>query len=391
MPELQGIQKGGLKLLKKTMMYGEGKGRQHLRDYIINKRASEGLEDIPDDLFANRPRHEMSEDERRNMMERRKRNKEAAERSRKKKKVEFEKLQGENDQLNQDKCELVAMVQKLKGDCDNLTSENDLMRTSLEHLKRWIGKRSWELGLTRYAPEKGGVSDKEIISLTDAHAHQLANESEGGGGVTEHRVAESGHPPSSSSPKRRRLSGGGGQPSPRPQLQSPWSVEPVRGKGTHAASGANTSSGPPPVPQAGAHLAEKQPVILAKKVIYLPKDTVVVLGGGAEKGAIVAREPECRPLRKPSPQIGVEPPEARSLETSRMIGGMAGLDLPHTPPPTTAATAPAATVARDEQVKGGVLDTSGMDPAKATAIESLLKLGCKIQLPDIIQGRNGDL
>ena len=128
--------------------------REMLREQIRSKRASEGLSEIPDDLIAKKPRHDLSAEEQDRLQERRKRNKQAVEKSRKKKKEEFEKLQNENDQLNQDKCELVAMVDKLKQDLQGLLEENRGLRTNSNHLKHWTGKHAAEFGLNKHLEKK---------------------------------------------------------------------------------------------------------------------------------------------------------------------------------------------------------------------------------------------
>lgn len=139
---------------KAKTMGDVGPPKDLLRERIKNKRANEGLEDIPpEQLFPKRPRYNLSPEEKDRLSERRKRNKEAAEKSRKKKKEEFEKLQSENDQLAQDKCEMAAMIETLKKDVQKLVKENTELRTSSEGLKRWVAKRAHQLGLVEKAPE----------------------------------------------------------------------------------------------------------------------------------------------------------------------------------------------------------------------------------------------
>ncbi|KAL8588972.1 hypothetical protein ACOMHN_065754 [Nucella lapillus] len=118
------------------------------------KRLCDGHVDIPADLYAKRPRYETSGDETDRQCERRQKNKEAAEKSRRKKKEEFAKMQTENDQLQQDKCQLVAEIEKLKDVLTKASKENGTLHSNIDHLKRWIGKHAKDLGLGRHVQKK---------------------------------------------------------------------------------------------------------------------------------------------------------------------------------------------------------------------------------------------
>lgn len=130
-------------------------GKEALKQQVGEKRAREELADIPDDFCTKRPRHEMTSDvDARRQDERRQKNKEAAEKSRRKKKEEFSKLQTENDQLQQDKCQLVASIGKLKDQLNKASKENGSLRTNIDHLKRWIGKHAKDLGLGKHLQKR---------------------------------------------------------------------------------------------------------------------------------------------------------------------------------------------------------------------------------------------
>lgn len=161
-----------------------GPPKDLLRERIKNKRAHEGLEDIPpEELFQKKPKYDLSDEEKGKLSERRKRNKEAAEKSRKKKKDEFEKLQSENDQLAQDKCEMAAMIEQLKKELQKVLKENSEVRGNLDGLKRWIGKRVHMLGLVDKHPgtsksETGAAeaSGKSVLTRGDPSLRSAVGE-----------------------------------------------------------------------------------------------------------------------------------------------------------------------------------------------------------------------
>ncbi|XP_076448791.1 uncharacterized protein LOC143285416 [Babylonia areolata] len=133
------------------------------------KRISE--DEIRSDLFTKRARYEMTDSQvdPARLNERRQKNKEAAEKSRKKKKELFAKLLTENDQLQQDKCQLVAMIEKLKADLNKLTKENGGLRYNIDHLKRWIGKHAKDLGLGKHLQKRQQADGKKrLAKATDS-------------------------------------------------------------------------------------------------------------------------------------------------------------------------------------------------------------------------------
>ncbi|XP_076459918.1 uncharacterized protein LOC143293015 [Babylonia areolata] len=406
-------------------MFGDGK--ECLRSYIKSKRASEGLEEIPEDLFAKKPRHEMTEHEMKSMLERRKRNKEAAERSRKKKKVEFEKLQSENDQLNQEKCELVAMVQKLREDVYGAVKENELLRKTNEQLKRWIGKRSFEFGLTKYIPsdDQSKVFPAEAVSTILTSGNPFLNASDNvTGTISRDKVTMDQVPPKPSSPPREQRADRP-QPSARPKLQTPWLVDsvvketPTPDKVISSSQrsvqlsgiqpvvmstprtvqlGENqpmvvTSSPPrtvqlvenPPMvvtssPQCTVQLGESQPMVVSSgpPVVYVPKDAIIVRQDSPVGGVVKTGTMEPRVVV--SPKLAVEPPEMLKADMPRVSGSSSAVlhgSAKNDPPASS--NHGKETWASETHGDDAI---AGMDPATATAIESLLKLGYKIKLPN---------
>ena len=85
----------------------------------------------------------------------------------------------ENDQLNLEKGELEAVVNKLKQDLQELLEQNKSLRVSSDHLKRWIGKHASDLGLVKFSSKEDaqrehggrGFSNDSPLSRGDPSLH----------------------------------------------------------------------------------------------------------------------------------------------------------------------------------------------------------------------------
>nr|KAG5713575.1 hypothetical protein BaRGS_024623 [Batillaria attramentaria] len=272
-----------------TGMAGDGVNDK-LRDKIKAKRAHDGLDEIPDDLFAKKPRSELTEEERQRLFERRQRNKEAAEKSRKKKKEEFEKLQQENDQLLQDKCELAAMITKQKQDIDTITLDNVKLRSKLDTLLRWIASRSKEFGL-----EKHRTKEREQEKVLNEHD---SSDPIMRGDPTLQLSFSQKAPvpliaatPAKQPPAREEASKMMGI-SPRP-LQTPWLVEQTTQEVGKKSAGEEDDVMIIDDEQV-VHVEIPAQVTEEQQILYLPKDTVLIVQNesGDQITAVTAPEPE---------------------------------------------------------------------------------------------------
>lgn len=251
-----------------------------LRCKLIAKRVLEGQE-IPEDLFAKKPRYSMSDEEVKRSEERRRRNKEAAEKSRRKKKEEFEKLQQENDQLNQDKCELAAMIAKQKTDIDALNVKNFKLKQQVEQLCRYMATRAKEFGLDKHM----GKQQQSVIIDHDSSHPILRDDRD----PTLHHRAVKPRRVSEDGLARRSPDSFAGSPPPSQehrmlmrvttkQLQTPWLVEQA------------ATTKPVEVKEEQPHddqdvmivdAEEEQQMVVEEHILYLPKDTVLFVQDGS--------------------------------------------------------------------------------------------------------------
>ncbi|KAK7113163.1 uncharacterized protein [Littorina saxatilis] len=432
-------------------------GKEMLRERIRNKRASEGLNDIPqEELFAKKPRYELSSEEKEKLSERRIRNKEAAEKSRKKKKEEFEKLQMENEQLAQDKCELAAMIEQLKGDLHKFSTENRTLRQQTDSLKRWIGKRADSLGLVKHgkdgrekrtdksvlrgdpsmhaaAVSNGHMTRRELPS-PDSHMsrqelpapapdiHMTLTRPDSPASST-HSASPPPHSASEFQPVGIKTS------TKRHTLQTPWLVEtPDDTSGQHQDKDDVIFTGMTP-PQS----PDRHEVVTAQvqgqgqalqvgedqQVLYLPKDAYFIVQG--EDGSQILT-PVMQHVAMATPQLVVGAPLVQSvpLGVTQVATPAVSSVAPSIMSPAVTSVAPPVAIASTPQleaedlsvrtgsvvteplgdvryaktaadntdqvkvkVAGGAEKTTVKDPSVVTAIESLLKLGFKIESPRV--------
>ena len=294
------------------------------------------------------------------------------------------------------------MVEKLKDDNHELTKENHVLRAQNDQLKRWIGKRAKELGLDKHVQREDGHKkmaelqhssgsplirgDPSLPSVT-ANEELMADSKSTGGAESPKSLS----PPPPSSPD-------GFQPVgirttlPRPQLQTPWLVEqPADEKGQcPKVDGAVEEVALPGTAEqhmvTGLLTAPQRQVAEEQQIVYLPKDTILIVQGQEGQQPIMTAAPALQEVIVGTPQMQeviVGTPQMQVVEVSGNIGSsMVALRGD-----AKEAKMPAAEIAKSiantgkENVSPDT--TPSCEPSEATAVESLLKLGYKIEKPQL--------
>ena len=314
------------------------------------------------------------------------------------------------------------MVEKLKDDNHELTKENHMLRTQNDQLKRWIGKRAKELGLSKHVQREDGhkkmaelrhISGSPLIrgdpSLHNVTANEeLMADSKSTGGA---ESPKSLSPPPPSSPD-------GFQPVgirttlPRPQLQTPWLVEqPAVEKGQcPKVDGAVEEVALPGTAEqhmmAGLLTAPQLQVAEEQQIVYLPKDTILIVQGQDGQQPIMTAAPALQEVIVGTPQtqaVIVETPQTQEVivgtpQTQEVIvgtpqmqvvevSGNIGSSMVALRGDAKEAKTPAAEIAKSVANAGkenvSPDTTPSCEPSEATAVESLLKLGYKIEKPQL--------
>ena len=324
------------------------------------------------------------------------------------------------------------MVEKLKGDKHELVKENHVLRTQNDQLKRWIGKRANELGLGKHVQREDGhkkmaelrhSSGSPLIrgdpSLHSATANEeLMADSKSTGGA---ESLKSLSPPPPSSPD-------GFQPVgirttlPRPQLQTPWLVEqPADEKGQcpkvdGAVEEMALSGTAEQLMMTGLLKAPQLQVAEEQQIVYIPKDTILIVQGQDGQQPIMTAAPALQEVIVGTPQtqaVIVETPQTQEVivgtpqtqeaivgtpQTQEVIvgtpqmqvvevSGSIGSSMVALRGDAKEANMPAAEIAKSVANTGkenvSPDTTPACEPSEATAVESLLKLGYKIEKPQL--------
>ncbi|XP_076451595.1 uncharacterized protein LOC143287471 [Babylonia areolata] len=320
------------------------------------------------------------------------------------------------------------MVQKLQENIYGAVKANELLRKNNECLKRWIGKRSLELGLTKHIPSDGQKKVSPAEAAADDMPHSLLtrgsppppphNADSGIGTTRGGEVTTDQRRPKAGSPPPREQTADRPQLLPQSALQSPWVVDsvvreetktpervkdtltpervketpnPERVKDKPTPERVNEARAPTPdqfilSPQrTAAQLAGTQPVVMASgpPVVYVPKDAIIVVQGDSRTGGTV-RAGTLDPRLLVSPQPAAGPPEVLKADMPGTLSGSSSSSsaLLHGDVKNHRAASPGRgeeTTAANPHRNEGV---ASMDPATVTAIQSLLKLGYSIKVPD---------
>ena len=324
------------------------------------------------------------------------------------------------------------MVEKLKDDNHELTKENHVLRAQNDQLKRWIGKRAKELGLDKHVQREDGHKkmaelqhssgsplirgDPSLPSVT-ANEELMADSKSTGGAESPKSLS----PPPPSSPD-------GFQPVgirttlPRPQLQTPWLVEqPADEKGQcPEVDGAVEEVALPGTAEqhmvTGLLTAPQRQVAEEQQIVYLPKDTILIVQGQEGQQPIMTAAPALQEVIVGTPQtqaVIVETPQTQEVivgtpqmqevivgtpQTQEVIVGTPQMQVVEVSGNISSsmvalrgdakeAKMPAAEIAKSVANTGkenvSPDTTPSCEPSEATAVESLLKLGYKIEKPQL--------
>ena len=294
------------------------------------------------------------------------------------------------------------MVEKLKDDNHELTKENHVLRAQNDQLKRWIGKRAKELGLDKHVQREDG--HKKMAELQHSSGSPLIRGDPSLHSVTanEELMADSKSTGGAESPKSLSspppTSPDGFQPVgirttlPRPQLQTPWLVEqPADEKGQcPKVDGAVEEVALPGTAEqhmvTGLLTAPQRQVAEEQQIVYLPKDTILIVQGQEGQQPIMTAAPALQEVIVGTPQMQeviVGTPQMQVVEVSGNIGSsMVALRGD-----AKEAKMPAAEIAKSVANTGkenvSPDTTPSCESSEAIAVESLLKLGYKIENPQL--------
>ena len=367
----------------------------------------------------------------------------------------------ENDQLQQDKCELVGIIETLKSDLKKVAKENSGLRFNNDQLKRWIGKRAHELGLGNYIhkrPTRGkrdnghsersvlradpslhSVSEPPALDVSEVQQPRSRSPLTSPGSPTQNppSTRSPARAPTSPSPKELALASANlkSPPAPssprsllrtpsapqsptpaeesvsmaslpkeadapattfdfqpvgirtayiRPQLHTPWLVEQPSIEKASKEGEAHMSMTVEAQQLPVVGLPEGQTMLSAEgqQVLYIPQNTyLVVQGDGGQQ--VLTTSSELPPVLvapqqeviAAAPEVGKEPVEVDS-----------GVQLSH----GDVGDKHEAAAEQDMDTSPTQVDvtTQGAaiaQPSMATAISSLLKLGCRIEMPGGLQ------
>lgn len=294
------------------------------------------------------------------------------------------------------------MVEKLKDDNHELTKENHVLRAQNDQLKRWIGKRAKELGLDKRVQREAG--HKKMAALQHSSGSPLirGDPSLHSDTANEELMADSKSTGGAESPKSLSspppTSPDGFQPVgirttlPRPQLQTPWLVEqPADEKGQcPKVDGAVEEVALPGTAEqhmvTGLLTAPQRQVAEEQQIFYLPKDTILIVQGQEGQQPIMTAAPALQEVIVGTPQMQeviVGTPQMQVVEVSGNIGSsMVALRGD-----AKEAKMPAAEIAKSVANTGkenvSPDTTPSCESSEAIAVESLLKLGYKIENPQL--------
>ena len=294
------------------------------------------------------------------------------------------------------------MVEKLKKDNHELTKENHVLRAQNDQLKRWIGKRAKELGLDKRVQREAG--HKKMAALQHSSGSPLirGDPSLHSDTANEELMADSKSTGGAESPKSLSspppTSPDGFQPVgirttlPRPQLQTPWLVEqPADEKGQcPKVDGAVEEVALPGTAEqhmvTGLLTAPQRQVAEEQQIFYLPKDTILIVQGQEGQQPIMTAAPALQEVIVGTPQMQeviVGTPQMQVVEVSGNIGSsMVALRGD-----AKEAKMPAAEIAKSVANTGkenvSPDTTPSCESSEAIAVESLLKLGYKIENPQL--------
>lgn len=137
----------------------------------------------------------------------------------------------ENDQLNQDKCELTAMIAQLKEELGEMQEKNKTLNFTLDNLKRWVAKRAEELHLDKYQnkewEDRPGASKSSSPIKRSQSPLLLGDPSLHSSAVTERTTSPLSalSLPEVTTPTKKIFFTPKPAQSPRQILSSPWVVE----------------------------------------------------------------------------------------------------------------------------------------------------------------------
>ena len=277
-----------------------------------------------------------------------------------------------------------------------------MLRAQNDQLKRWIGKRAKELGLDKRVQREAG--HKKMAALQHSSGSPLirGDPSLHSDTANEELMADSKSTGGAESPKSLSspppTSPDGFQPVgirttlPRPQLQTPWLVEqPADEKGQcPKVDGAVEEVALPGTAEqhmvTGLLTAPQRQVAEEQQIFYLPKDTILIVQGQEGQQPIMTAAPALQEVIVGTPQMQeviVGTPQMQVVEVSGNIGSsMVALRGD-----AKEAKMPAAEIAKSVANTGkenvSPDTTPSCEPSEATAVESLLKLGYKIEKPQL--------
>lgn len=295
---------------------------------------------------------------------------------------------------------MAAMIEELKRERNILTKENNSLRLSYEQLKRWIGKRAQELGLGKHLYDKDGQALEKVMAAAaagldssgkpvlrgDPSLHS-ASDPVAVAIVTDQEQVKS----RSSSPK----SVGSPQPTSNgfwpvgfrtagshPLVPSPWLVEgPTieEDRTLKIDMGEEEDLTGITAPQLVVDVPGGQPMQGPEdqQIMYLPKDTIIIVHGPDSQQHAMTGAPGLQQITLAGP------PEVQASEISGSTGstmvavhGDVNGDLP------------AAETAKKNDGPGKenptLVTALPFEPNEATAVESLLKLGYRIEKPKLV-------
>ena len=283
------------------------------------------------------------------------------------------------------------MITKLKDDIRGLEKKNQGMHLQLEKLKLWIAKRTDEFGLGKHIQKEarrkekmaGSDSSDSPLLRGDPSLHTVA-------GSEERRMdsrSPASSPKSSSSPPaspdffqpvgiRTIVS--------LPQLQTPWLVE--QSSREEKDQSLNTdveeevvlcsSTAPQPPDQFVVGMPEGQSlqVVEDQPLIYIAKDANAIYIVQSQDGQqqVVTGIPGLQ-------EVTVGTTEVQAAEISGSIGSSVAAVRGDANDNVPAAEIAKSSASGKENVSQDT--TSSYEPSEATAVESLLKLGYKLEKP----------
>ena len=277
-----------------------------------------------------------------------------------------------------------------------------MLRAQNDQLKRWIGKRAKELGLDKRVQREAG--HKKMAALQHSSGSPLirGDPSLHSDTANEELMADSKSTGGAESPKSLSspppTSPDGFQPVgirttlPRPQLQTPWLVEhPADEKGQcPKVDGAVEEVALPGTAEqhmvTGLLTAPQRQVAEEQQIFYLPKDTILIVQGQEGQQPIMTAAPALQEVIVGTPQMQeviVGTPQMQVVEVSGNISSsMVALRGD-----AKEAKMPAAEIAKSVANTGkenvSPDTTPSCESSEAIAVESLLKLGYKIEKPQL--------